>query len=210
MNYGVQGEETKASGDTAESTNSTDQENYYKYIQSYYEAGQERVMGKKKKEELKEDTHDEMVEKLEQLESSIQQGEGPTGHCNGRHSFSIIPLNDIPQQAQAVVQIKRGNRDNLGIIIHIFSIRKNSMISNFPATSCTITKPLEYGASQKFHTDCLPKAVLSRFYSLCLTVLHSGRPKLYGVLAFLSAVRLRREIRLTIPNFTRNHKFWFF
>ena len=100
MNYGVQDEETKASGDTAESTNSTDQENYYKYIQSYYEAGQERVMGKKKKEELKEDTHDEMVEKLEQLESSIQQGEGPAGTVMVDVcflSFLCSSDNDIPQ-----------------------------------------------------------------------------------------------------------------
>ena len=72
MNYGVQGDETQSSGDTADSKTTVDPESYYRH---YYEAGQTVTMGsKKKKEETKEDTHEEMVEKLEQLESSIQQG----------------------------------------------------------------------------------------------------------------------------------------
>ena len=71
MNYGVQGDMTEGSGDLAQSAGPTDYENYLKY---YHEAGQERTMGKKKKEVTKEDTHEEMVEKLKQLESSIQQG----------------------------------------------------------------------------------------------------------------------------------------
>ena len=55
----------------AESSKATvDPETYYK---QYYEAGQAVTMGKKK-EEVTEDTHEEMVEKLEKLESKIQQG----------------------------------------------------------------------------------------------------------------------------------------
>ena len=73
MNYGVQTETTEGSGDAPQpaAPTSSDYENYLKY---YHEAGQDRMLGRPKKDVVKEDTHDEMVEKLQQLESSIQQG----------------------------------------------------------------------------------------------------------------------------------------
>ena len=73
MNYGVQTETTEGSGDAPQpaAPTSSDYENYLKY---YHEAGQDRMLGRSKKDVVKEDTHDEMVEKLQQLESSIQQG----------------------------------------------------------------------------------------------------------------------------------------
>ena len=73
MNYGVQTESTEGSGDAPQpaAPTSSDYENYLKY---YHEAGQDRMLGRPKKDVVKEDTHDEMVEKLQQLESSIQQG----------------------------------------------------------------------------------------------------------------------------------------
>ena len=66
MNYGVQVDE----GLSSDTKTTVDPESYYKH---YYEAGQ-AVTIRSKKEEVVEDTHEEMVEKLEQLESSIQQG----------------------------------------------------------------------------------------------------------------------------------------
>ena len=73
MNYGVQTETTEGSGDIPQSAAPTSS-NYENYLKYYHEAGQDRMLSRPKKDVVKEDTHDEMVEKLQQLESSIQQG----------------------------------------------------------------------------------------------------------------------------------------
>lgn len=67
MNYGVQIDEAQSSYPKT----TVDPDTYYKH---YFEAGQTVTVGRKK-EKVKEDTHEEMVERLEQLESSIQQGD---------------------------------------------------------------------------------------------------------------------------------------